>query len=201
MAKRSPSRRRQRRVRVTVAVCILAVATTVAVPALYIQSVIWLSVTVVVTLVGGISATRIVYTEMLEDRRENAVERARLAGANRTSSVALSRDNTTFAEGMSRKVKDRDKSISELEGTICLAEKRVSLAEHHARHEAANAKEANFALAELQQRVQDVKAELVDELAVWEGAEFDTVIDLMTWEERVITKAELATLRDEKKQA
>ena len=33
------------------------------------------------------------------------------------------------------------------------------------------------------------------------GAEFDTVIDLMTWEERVMTKAELATLRDEKKQA
>ena len=201
MANRSPSRRRQRRVRVTVAAGILAVATAVAVPALLVQSVIWLSVAVVVTLVGGISATRIVYTEMLQDRHENAAQRARLADANRTASVALSRDNTVFAETMSRMVKGRDKSINELEGTILLAEKRASIAEHRARHEAASAKEANFALAELQQRVQDAKAELVDELAVWEGAEFDTVIDLMTWEERVMTKAELATLREEKKRA
>lgn len=201
MANRSPSRRRQRRVRVTVAVGILAVATAVAVPALLVQSVIWLSVAVVVTLVGGISATRIVYTEMLQDRRENAMERARLADANRVSSVALSRDNTAFATAMSRKVAGRDKAINELEGTIRLAEKRASIAELRARHEAANAKEADFALAELQQRVQDAKAELVDELAVWEGAEFDTVIDLMKWEERIMTKAELASLREEKKQA
>lgn len=201
MANRSPSRRRQRRVRVTVAVGILAVATAVAVPALLVQLAIWLSVAVVVTLAGGISATRIVYTEMLQDRRDNAVQRARLVDANRTSSVALSRENMVFAEAMGRKVKGRDKSINELEGTILLAEKRASIAEHRARHETANAKESNLALAELQQRVQDAKAELVDELAVWEGAEFDTVIDLMTWEERVMTKAELATLRDDKKQA
>ena len=183
------------------AVGILVVATVVAVSALLVQSVIWLSVAVVVTLVGGISATRIVYTEMLQDRRESAAQRARLADGNRTSSVALSRENIAFAEAMSRKVKGRDKSINELEGTIRLAEKRASIAEHRARHEAASAKEANFALAELQQRVQDAKAELVDELAVWEGAEFDTVIDLMTWEERVMTKGELATLREEKKRA
>lgn len=201
MANRSPSRRRQRRTRVTVAVGILAVATAVAVPALLVQSVIWLSVAVVVTLVGGISATRIVYTEMLQDRRENAVERARLADANRASSVALSRDNTAFAEAMSRKVKGRDKSINELEGTIRLAEKRASIAEHRARHEVANAKEANLALAELQQRVQDAKAELIDELAEWEGAELETVIDLMSWEERVITKAEIASLAKQKKRA
>lgn len=201
MANRSPSRRRQRRVRVTVAAGILAVATAVAVPALLIQSTIWLSVAVIVTLVGGISATRIVYTEMLQDRRINALERARLADAHRTASIAHSKENTAFAEVMVRKVKGRDRSISELEGTIRLAEKRASIAEHRAHNEAANAKEANLALAELQQRVQDAKAELIDELAEWEGAELDTVVDLMSWEERVMTKAELAKLAKEKKRA
>lgn len=201
MANRSPSRRRQRRIRVTVAAGILAVATAVAVPALIVQSAIWLSVAVVVTLVGGISATRIVYTEMLQDRRTGALERARLADANRKASVTHSRENTAFAEAMVRKVKGRDRSITELEGTIRLAEKRASIAEHRARHEATNAKEANLALAELQQRVQDAKAELIDELAEWEGAELDTVIDLMSWEERVMTKAEVAKLANEKKQA
>ncbi len=201
MANRSPSRRRQRRIRVTVAAGILAVATAVAVSALLIQSALWLSVAVVVTLVGGISATRIVYTEMLQDRRTNALERARLADTHRTASITHSKENTAFAEAMVRKVKGRDRSINELEGTIRLAEKRASIAEHRARHEAANAKEANFALAELQQRVQDAKAELIDELAEWEGAELDTVIDLMSWEERVMTKAEIAKLANEKKRA
>ena len=201
MANRSPSRRRQRRIRVTVAVGILAVATAVAVPALVIQSVIWLSVAVVVTLVGGVTATRIVYTEMLEDRRSSALERARVADSNRTASAARSRENTAFAEAMNRKVRGRDKTIHELEGTIRLAEKRATIAERRARHETANAKEANLALAELQQRVQDAKAELIDELAEWEGGELETVIDLMSWEERVITKAELTALAKEKKRA
>ena len=201
MAKRSPSRRRQRRIRVTVAVGILAVVTAVTVSALLLQSVVGLSAAIVVTLVGGIVATRIVYNELLENRRENAVERARIADANRTTSVANSRDNAAFAEAMNRKVRGRDKSINELEGTIRLAEKRATIAEHRARNEASNAKEANLALAELQQRVLDAKAELIDELAEWEGAELETVVDLMSWEERVMTKAEIASLRDEKKRA
>lgn len=201
MANRSPSRRRQRRTRVTVAVGILAAATALTVPALLLQSTILLSAAVVASLVTGIVSTRIVYTELLENRRENAFERAKIAAANRRMAVAQSRDNTIFAEAMSRKVKGRDRSINELEGTIRLAEKRATIAEHRARHEASNSKEANLALAELQQRVHDAKNELIDELAEWEGAEMETVIDLMSWEERVMTKAELASMARERKRA
>ena len=60
--------------------------------------------------------------------------------------------------------------------------------------EARRASEADATVAELQEKVQELeirRAEQADQLASWDG--FETVVDLMAWEEKVgaVTKAAL----------
>ena len=76
---RSSARRRQRSVRVTVAVFLLAVATVAVLAALPTQSPALLSVAAVAALVLGWAALRIVWTEVLQSRREHATDRAATA--------------------------------------------------------------------------------------------------------------------------
>ena len=79
-----PSRRRQRSVRVTVAVALLSVASAAVVLALPTQSALWLSIASVLALACGWAAARIIYTELLQSRREAATDRAEQAQAYRT---------------------------------------------------------------------------------------------------------------------
>lgn len=198
MAKRSPSRRSQRRLRVTVAAFLLMSAIAIAVLAVLIHTMTWLTVSTVVALVFGIAATRIVYSEMVQDRRETAADRARQADGYRLLFVARARENVGFAEAMARRIAQRDRSIGELEGTIRLAEKRATIAEKRAKSETLRADDATELLSNLQRQLQISDPELIDELAVWEGAELDTVIDLLHWEEGVIAKQGDAVSRDKK---
>jgi len=201
MAIRSSSRRLQRRVRVTVAVFILMLATAVTIPALVSQSATWLSVSAVFTLLCGFLATRIVYSEMLQNRRDNAADRAHQADSNRTFFAERAKENVSFANAMARRVASCERSIGELEGTIRLAEKRATVAENRVKTETRRADEANELLGSLQRQLQITDPELIDELAVWEGAELDTVIDLLHWEENVIARNDFVVSRDKKKQA
>ena len=86
MAISSPNRRRQRSVRVTVAVSPLSVATAAVVLAPPTQSPAWLSVSSVFVLVCGFAASRIIYNELLQSRREAATDRASQAQAYRACS-------------------------------------------------------------------------------------------------------------------
>ena len=72
----SPNRRRQRSVRVTVAVALLSAATAAVVLALPTQSAGWLSFSSVLALACGFAASRIIYSELLQSRREAATDRA-----------------------------------------------------------------------------------------------------------------------------
>lgn len=201
MVKSSSSRRSHRRLRVTVAALLLASATAVTVPALMIRTTLLLSVAAVVSLVLGIIATRIVYTDMVNTRRETAAVRARQADAYRLLFAERARENVSFAEAMARRIVRREKTIGELEGTIRLAERRADIAEKTVKVERLRADEATELLSNLQRQLEISDPELVDELAVWEGAELDTVIDLLHWEERVMARQDEASERNVKKQA
>lgn len=198
MAKSSSSRRSHRRLRVTVAALILAAATAVTVPALVTQSVLWLTVAAVVALVCGVVATRIVYTDMVHTRRETAADRARQADAYRLLFAERARENVDFADSMAKKVASRDRTIGELEGTIRLAEKRADVAETRAKKETLRADDATLQLSNLQRQLQISDPELIDDLAAWEGTDLDTVIDLMSWEEKVIAKGDDVVLEEQK---
>ena len=189
MATSSPHRRRQRSVRVTVAVALLAAAGLVVVLALPTQSPLWLSFSSVFALVCGATASRIVYTELLQSRREAARDRAEQAQAYRTMFHERAAEHAEFTSAMTDRLAASDRSIEELEGTIVLAEARAIEAETRVQREARRANEAQELVVELQEQLEIRKAEQADELATWEGwdgtMDAETVVDLLAWEEKV----------------
>lgn len=216
MATPSPNRRRQRSVRVTVAVALLSVATVAVVLALPTQSPVWLSVSSVLALVCGVLASRIVYTELLQSRREAAEDRAAQAQAYKSMFAERAAEHAEFTSAMTDRLASRDRSIRELEGTIVLAEKRALEAETRVKREARRANDAMQLVAELQQALEIRKAEEADELASWEGAqpydqeadtdrevdpELDTVVDLLAWEDKVKAAGEAVAKATARKDA
>lgn len=199
MATTSPHRRRQRSVRVTVSVALLALAALVVVLALPTQSPLWLSFSSVFALVSGATASRIVYTELLQSRREAATDRAVQARAYRTMFHERAAEHAEFTSAMTDRLAASDRSIHELEGTIVLAEARAIEAETRVKRESRRANEAQERVAELQEQLEIRKAEQADELASWEGWDAETVVDLLAWEEKV--QAGTSDAGDVRKQA
>jgi len=189
MASSSPnqpvSRRRQRSVRVTVAVALLAVATLAVLLTLPTQSAPLLSVAAVFALLCGWASARIVYSELVQSRREAAADRAAQAQAYRSMFSERAEEHAEFTSAMTERLVDRDRSIRELESTIVLAEQRAMEAESRVKREARRANEAQERVSELQQALEIRKAEEADELASWEGWDADTVVDLLAWDEKV----------------
>jgi hypothetical protein len=183
---RTASRRRQRSVRVTVAVALLSLATLVVVLALPTQSPLWLSFSSVFALLCGATASRIVYTELLQSRHEAARDRANQAQAYKTMFTERAAEHAEFTSAMTDRLAARDQSINELEGTIVLAEARAIEAETRVKREARRANDAQELVAQLQEQLEVRKAEQADELASWEGwDDAETVVDLLAWEEKV----------------
>jgi len=203
MAISSPNRRRQRSVRVTVAVTLLSVATAAVVLALPTQSPAWLSVSSVFALVCGFAASRIIYNELLQSRREAATDRASQAQAYRSMFSERAAEHAEFTTAMTDRLAVRDRSIKELEGTIVLAEKRAMEAETRVKREARRANEAMELVASLQEQLEIRKAEEADELASWEGwdgvMDASTVVDLLAWEDKANAAAGAAA--DDRKHA
>ena len=203
MAISSPNRRRQRSVRVTVAVTLLSVATAAVVLALPTQSPAWLSVSSVFALVCGFAASRIIYNELLQSRREAATDRASQAQAYRSMFSERAAEHAEFTTAMTDRLAVRDRSIKELEGTIVLAEKRAMEAETRVKREARRANDAMELVASLQEQLEIRKAEEADELASWEGwdgvMDASTVVDLLAWEDKANAAAGAAA--DDRKHA
>jgi hypothetical protein len=189
MASSSPnhpvSRRRQRSVRVTVAVALLAVATLAVLLALPTQSAPLLSVAAVFALLCGWAAARIVYSELVQSRREAAADRAAQAQAYKAMFSERASEHAQFTTAMTERLASRDRSLKELESTLVLAEKRAMEAEARVKRESRRANEAQERVSELQQALEIRKAEEADELASWEGWDAETVVDLLAWDEKV----------------
>jgi hypothetical protein len=181
---RTPARRRQRSVRVTVAVALLTVASLAVLLALPTQSPGWLSAASVLALACGWAAARIVYTELVQSRREAAADRAAQAKAYRTLFATRAEEHAEFSTAMTDRLARRDRDVTELEATVVLAEKRAIEAEARVQREARRANEAQRLVEDLREQLEIRKAEEADELASWDP-ELDTVVDLMAWEERV----------------
>ena len=187
------SRRRQRSVRVTVAAVLLGLATLVVVLALPTQSAAWLSVSSVFALLSGFAAARIVYSELVQSRREAAADRSAQAQAYRSMFSERAEEHAEFTSAMTERLVDRERSIKELESTIVLAEQRAMEAESRVKRESRRANDAQERVAELQQALEIRKAEEADELASWEGWDADTVVDLLAWDEKVSAVAQQAS--------
>ncbi len=195
-----PNRRRQRSVRVSVAVTLLSIATAGVLLALPTQSPLWLSISSVLALGCGWASARIVYTELAQSRRASAADRAAQAQAYRSLFSERATEHAEFTTAMTDRLAARDREANELQLSLVEAQRRAAEAENRVQRESRRANEADARVTELQERIEELeirKAEQADELASWEG--FETVVDLMAWEERISSAtAAVQELSDQK---
>ncbi len=178
-----PNRRRQRSVRVTVAVGLLALATVLELLALPTQSPVWLSISSVVALLCGWAAARIVYSELVQSRREAAADRAAQAEAYRSVFAARIAEHLEFTTTMTGRLTRRDREVAELSRSTVDAQRRAGEAERRAaeaetrvQREARRVVESQDQVQRLSARIAELEAALVqqvdgrvDELAGWHG--------------------------------
>jgi hypothetical protein len=183
---RSPSgRRRQRSVRVSVAAALLAAASLLTVGALAAGQVLALVIAATLATVCGWAAFRILHTELLEQRRQHARDRAAQADAFGVLFAHRSAEHAAFVAAMGERLAAATREVRELEGTLRLSECRALEAEDRVRREARAGDRARARVAELEVALAIRSAEEADELASWSaGADLDTVVDLFAWEER-----------------
>jgi hypothetical protein len=169
-----PARRRQRSVRVTVAVFVLGVATAAVLLALPTQSPVWLSVAALLASACGWISARIVYSELVQSRREAAADRAAQAQAYRSMFTERASEHAEFTTAMTDRLVRRDREIVELTSALVAAKTRAAAAEARVQHEARRANDAVARVRELTGRVHELEealvvrhAEEVDELAGW----------------------------------
>lgn len=167
-------RRRQRSVRITVAVSVLGVATAAVLLALPTQSPVWLSVAALLALACGWTSARIVYSELLQSRREAAADRAAQAQAYRTMFTERASEHAEFTTSMTDRLVRRDRENEELTSALVAAKARAAAAETRVQREARRANDALDRVQELTGRVHELEealviqhAEEVDELASW----------------------------------
>ncbi len=190
MSGMSVSRRNQRSVRVSVAVLLLVAAAAVVVFAVSTST--YTGAAAVVSLLLGVTAARLVYTEVTHTRRAAARERAALA---RDFGDAMTKTNTehaAFTATMTQRIARRDSAIIELSGSIHLAEQRAAVAENEAQLEGKRAAEAEERLSAMFEELLVDESEnpfFADDAAlagvgIPEAAELPTIVDLLAWEDR-----------------
>jgi hypothetical protein len=177
-ASRTSMRRRQRSVRVTVSVALLSVATAAVLASLPAQSSLWLSIASVAALVLAWGALRIMWTEVLQSRRENAADRAAAAAAYRTLFSARAAEHAEFTTAMTERLAEAHLSQRELEGLVTQHETRAQRAESR--------------LVEAQGRVHTLE----ETLTALQDATADDVVDLVAWDEQVQKAAAKKTARN-----
>lgn len=165
-ATRTSMRRRQRSVRVTVSISLLSVATAAVLASLPTQSPLWLSLASVTALALAWGALRIMWTEVLQSRRENAADRAAAAAAYRNLFGVRAAEHAEFTTAMTERLAEAHLSKRELEGLATQYETRAQCAESK--------------LAQAQVHVQRIEAAL----CALRSERGDAVVELVAWEEQ-----------------
>ncbi len=161
------ARRRQRSVRVTVSVALLCTATVAVLASLPTRSPLWLSLASVTALALSWAALRIMWTEVLQSRRENAADRAAAASAYRTLFSARAAEHAEFTTAMTERLAEAHLSQRELEGLLRQHRDRTHRAESRLVAESRALLEAQAKVKDLEETVEGLRAGVVD-LVAWE---------------------------------
>lgn len=197
-ASRTPARRRQRSVRVSVAVVLLSIATAGVLAALPTQSPVVLSAGSVLALALGWASLRIMWTEVLQSRRENAADRAAAASAYKSLFSLRAAEHAEFTTAMTERLAESNLSVRELQGELVQAQRQLAKTQRErgdalTRAESAErtVSEAERRVTELEQSIESLRAERAaeeaDALASWEaegGPVRGSVDELVSWEEK-----------------
>jgi hypothetical protein len=178
-------RRRQRSVRVTVSVALLSVATAAVVLALPTQSPFWLSAGSVLAMALSWAALRIMWTEVLQSRRENATDRAATASAYRDLFSLRAAEHAEFTTAMTERLAEAHLTQRELEGIVAQVQTRIARAETKLVSESKALVQAKERVQELEVALAARQAEEADALATWEAEGGESVASLVDWDEQV----------------
>ena len=162
----------------TVAVGLLSAATLAVLGSLPTQSPLWLSLGSVTAIVLSWAALRIMWTEVLQSRRENSADRAAAANAYRDLFSVRAAEHAEFTEAMTERLAEAHLAKRELEGLVSHQEGRARRAEIKLVTE-------SKALVEARDRAKALE----DSLAVLQAEGGDAVVDLVAWEEQTEQKA------------
>ena len=173
---RSSARRRQRSVRVTVAVSLLAVATVAVLAALPTQSPALLSVSAVAALALGWASLRIVWTEVLQSRRENATDRAATATAYKSLFSERAAEHAEFTTAMTERLAESNQMLHEYQGAMVQAQRETAVALRRAEAAESSHATALVRVAELERSIEMLRAE-------------ESVEDLVAFDEKVAQAA------------
>ena len=206
---RTPARRRQRSVRVTVSVVLLSVATVGVLLALPTQQPAMLSVSAVAALVLGWASLRIMWTEVLQSRRENAADRAAAAAAYRSLFSLRAAEHAEFTTAMTERLAESNLSVRELQGALVQSQRQVADAVVRAESAQKSLEEAQTRVTELEESLEAARAERAaeeaDALASWEaeggpvfGPVRGSVDELVSWEAKA---AEIRAEQDQMTEA
>lgn len=177
------ARRRQRSVRVTVAVALLGAATALVLLTIPSQSPVLLSISSVVAMALAWAALRIMWTEVLQTRREHALDRAAQAATYKSLFAERAADHAEFTSAMTDRLAAANITQRELEGELVAAQRRQ--AETLMRAETAETAlvEAIGRIAELQEELATLQEAEEEALAVI-AEETPSVEQLVAWAEK-----------------
>jgi len=166
---RTSARRRQRSVRVTVAVTLMAIATLAVAVALPTRSALWMSVASVVALVFAWAALRMMWTEVLQSRRENAADRAATAAAYQDLFSERAAEHAEFTSAMTERMAQSQSTMRELESALVAQQRRAATAETRLAASNRRLDEVRAQVSQLEEELTARQAELADALSNWEG--------------------------------
>lgn len=181
--RRTPARRRQRSVRVTVAVTLMALATVLVLLALPTRSATWMGAASLVALILAWAALRMMWTEVLQSRRENAADRAATASAYQDLFSRRAAEHAEFTSAMTERLAQSQTTMRELEGTVVQQQRRAVTAESRLADSNRRLDEARAQVNQLEGELTARQAELADALASWES-EGGVNADLADFERR-----------------
>lgn len=174
---RSSTRRRQRSVRVTVALVLLAVATVAVLGTLPTQSPVLLSVSSVAAIVLAWAALRMMWTEVLQSRRENAADRAASATAYRELFAKRAAEHAEFTSTMTERLARSTTSERELQASLVAAQRRLADVTVRADSSEAELQEARARVSELETELAELR-EAHEEVAARSGP----AAELASWD-------------------
>jgi hypothetical protein len=189
---------------------LLSVATAGVLLALPTQEPLLLSASSVLALSLGWASLRIMWTEVLQSRRENAADRAAAATAYKSLFSLRAAEHAEFTTAMTERLAESNLSVHELQGEVVRAQRQAADAVVRAEAAERSLDDARDRVSELEQSIEVLRsereAEEADALAAWEAEggpetgepERGSVDELVTWEAKA---AEIQAEQDEIKRA
>ena len=155
----------------------MAVGTLLVLIALPTRSLLWTTIASVVALAYAWAALRIMWTEVLQSRRENAADRAAAATAYKTLFSRRAAEHAEFTTAMTERLAEAQLVQRELEGELAQQHQRAAVAETQ--------------LADSNRRLDETRAQLSELSVEHDRLSADhavTLASLASLEERVAGK-------------